>query len=212
MDELSRNTFEMVARSFSNLERTLHENSLALHIKSYDGTDPSLCRHWIDEIEKWAHNSQAVDEDKKNALFITAKKTVSDFIQRYIDENPDCTWLDLRKEVLSNFANISDAAHALDELHNVKQEKDESLSVFLERLRTLSLDAFQEINLEEEGANKLSQRQLVNVFIDGLQSDRIKRKILACECQDLNTAARIAKKELKVERKMNFRVPHQLPK
>ena len=210
MDELSRSTFETVARSFSNLERTLHQNSLALHITSYDGTDPSLCRHWIDEIEKWAYNSQAVDEDKKNALFITAKKTVSDFIQRYIDENPDCTWLDLRKEVLSNFANISDAAHALDELHNVKQEKDESLSVFLERLRTLSLDAFQEINLEEEGANKLSQRQLVNVFIDGLQSDRIKRKILACECQDLNTAARIAKKELKVERKMNLRVPPQL--
>ena len=140
MDELSRSTFDMVARSFSNLEHTLHQNSLAIHITSYDGTDPSLCRHWIDKIEK-----------------------------------------------------------------------GESLSVFLERLHALSLDAFQEINLEEEGANKLSQRQLVNVFIDGPQNDRIKRKILARECQDLNTAARIAKKELGIERKMNLRVPHQLP-
>ena len=102
MDELSRSTFEMVARSFSNLERTLNRNSLALHITSYDGTDPRMCHHWIDEIEKWAHYRQAVDDDKKNALFITAKKTVSDFIQKYLEENRKCTWIDLRKEVLLN--------------------------------------------------------------------------------------------------------------
>ena len=104
MDEITRSTFEMVARSFASLERTLHQNNLALHITSYDGSDPRLCRPWIADVEKWAHHSQADDDDKKNALFITAKRTVSDFIKRYLESNRECSWSALREAVLTHFA------------------------------------------------------------------------------------------------------------
>ena len=111
MDDLSRTTFEMWARSLSSLERTLHQNSLCLglHIANYDGSDPKLCRPWIADVVKWSHHGRADDKDKKYALFISARGAASDFIQRYLKENANCTWHDLRKAVLARFATCADA-------------------------------------------------------------------------------------------------------
>ena len=210
MEDLAAHTaqaFSMVSRSFASLERTMHQHNITQYITPYDGSDSRLCRPWVSEVEKWALHSLADDEAKQSALFITAKKTVSDFIQRYFRTNANPSWSSLKKAVLANFANISDAGHALDELRLIKQDKDESLSVFLERLHSLSIDAFAEVDLNEPGAQRLAQRQLVSFFVEGLQSERVKRKILASECEDLDAAAKIARKESEIDKRMSLRNP-----
>ena len=85
--------------------------------------EPKLCKSWLDEIEKWAIHTVSNDEGKKSALYITAKKTVSDFVSRYLTSNPNCTWAELKKQVLEKFSHICDPSHALDELSNIKQKK-----------------------------------------------------------------------------------------
>ena len=104
MDCRSRNALDMFAKSISKLERQLQANSIAQYITPYDGLDPKLCRPWIADVERWAHHSHADDDDKKNALFITAKRTVSDFIKRYLESNRECSWSALREAVLTHFA------------------------------------------------------------------------------------------------------------
>ena len=114
MDDLSRTTFEMWARSLSSLERTHRHNDLCLHIARYDGSDPKLCQPWIADVVKWSHHGRADDKDKKNALFISARGAASDFIQRYLNENANCSWHDLRKAVLAKFATYADADSVLN--------------------------------------------------------------------------------------------------
>lgn len=66
-------------------------------VQTYDG-DPTLFKNWIKSIEKCAILTDTPPGRIRNIAYQSSKGSVSDFIQRYLDENPDATWNNLKTE------------------------------------------------------------------------------------------------------------------
>ena len=54
------------------------------------------------------------------------------------------TWQELKRQLTLRFAEVTDEQHAFALLQRVRQEKDESVPLFPERLQTLANEAFPE--------------------------------------------------------------------
>ena len=67
---------------------------------------------------------------------------VSDFIQRYLHGNVGSNWGQLKTELTSRFATITDLQHAFVLLPKVKQRTDENVQLYAERLLSLAEEAF----------------------------------------------------------------------
>ena len=99
---------------------------------------------------------------------------VSDFIHRYSTANPDCSWQNLKDELTSRFAEITDSQHAMSILRKTKQKHPESVQIYAERLLGLADDACQGQPLTTPAI----ERQLIEFFIDCVVDNSIARKIL----------------------------------
>ena len=64
----------------------------------------------------------------KLVAYKTSAGSVSDFIERYLTNNPNNTWNQLKTELTMRFAEISDSDQALKILREIKQRKMRLLS------------------------------------------------------------------------------------
>ena len=96
---------------------------------------------------------------------------VSDFIKRYLELNPNATWINMKAELVTKFSEITDAQHAFMLLRKVHQKSGETVQVYAERLLALSEDAF------DNQQGPAVQRQLIDIFVDGLLEDQLKLKV-----------------------------------
>ena len=97
---------------------------------------------------------------------------VSGFIQRYMTANPDNTWAQLNEQLAVRFSDVTDAQMALSLLRRVKQKQDESIQNYSERILSLAEEAY-----HNQGGDPV-ERQLIDIFVDGLINDQLKMKIL----------------------------------
>ena len=95
---------------------------------------------------------------------------VSDFIQRYLHDYVGNNWGQLKTELTSRFAEISDPQHAFVLLRKIKQKSEENVQLYAERLLSLAEKAFTGKN----GRVAAIERQLVGFFVDGLVHDYLK--------------------------------------
>ena len=75
---------------------------------------------------------------------------------------------------MSHFGAIVDSNFALDLLREVRQGHEESVSLYAERIYRLSHHAYTAVEMNYASSYAMTQRQLVNVFIDGLKDKGIK--------------------------------------
>lgn len=97
-------------------------------------------------------------------------------------------WDALKKELSARFAEVTDSQHAFMLLLKCRQNKDENVQVYAERLLNLAEEAF------PEGGPSV-QRQLVGAFADGLASDRLRLKVVRqpSDRSGGNIAARVSR-------------------
>ena len=69
--------------------------------------------------------------------------SVSGFLQRYLTDHPEHTWAQIKMELATRFAEVTDSQHALMLLRKVKLRPEENVQVYAERLLELADDAFQ---------------------------------------------------------------------
>lgn len=100
-----------------------------------------------------------------------------------MNDNPRSKFVGLR------FGKITDSQHALTILRSVKQKPGENIQQYAERLMSLSEVAY-------NGANNAAiEKQLTEIFIDGLKDDHLKLKLLRDRSGSLNEAITIATNE-----------------
>ena len=87
---------------------------------------------------------------------------------RYLSRNPDENWRRVKAELWLCFSEVVDSQHALLLLRKVRQNPNESIQVFAERLLALGEHAFEGIGEE------FVERQMIEFFIDGLYKDQMK--------------------------------------
>jgi hypothetical protein len=77
---------------------------------------------------------------------MTCKRSVGDFIKRYLDETEALksvpSWNDLKKLLKNKFSEITDPQHALTIMRRTKQFDSKSVQLFAECLWQISEDVF----------------------------------------------------------------------
>ena len=106
------------------------------------GGDPKKFRTWIKEVKKYRVVLGANSDCTKTIAYQTAEGPVSDFIQRYSQQNDNVPWDNLKRELTTRFAEITDAQHAMYVLRRTKQKAAETVQLFAERLLELAEDAW----------------------------------------------------------------------
>lgn len=130
-------------------------------IKPYEG-DPKQLKDWVKSIEKCAFLTQCPADRVGLLAFKTSRGAVSDFIQIFLTNAPggQQQWDALKKELSARFAEVTDSQHEFMLLLKCRQNKDENVQVYAERLLNLAEEAFPEVGPSV-------QRQLVGAFADG---------------------------------------------
>ena len=87
---------------------------------------------------------------------------------------------------------------ALSLLRNCKQKAVESIHVFAERLLSLVEEAY-----DNQGGGAV-ERQLIDIFVDGMTNDQLKMKILRDRPDNLQAAIGIATNEQNMRARVNM--------
>ena len=89
---------------------------------------------------------------------------------------------------------MTDAQHAFMLLRRVKQENNENVQIYAERLFSL-----------DEQAHGVTEIQLVGYFIDGLNSDRLKLKVIRDNPTTMADAIGSARQEFNLQQRFQLR-------
>ena len=194
-----------IANQFKGLQTAISVPLLQV-VRSFEG-DPSQFKDWVKEIEKYAHMARLDSTDIPRIVLMTCMGTVGDFVKRYLEEIeskgklPD--WSDLKRLMHKRYAEITDNQRALTELRKIKQAPEESVQFYSERLLRLAEDAYTAPFDEKEYA--FIQKQLVDIFCDGLIYDYLRMKVLRCDPKSYEEAVEIAMKEQNLRKRFNLR-------
>lgn len=185
-----------VGDQMSGLSTAVNAQGVAKVIRSFDG-NPREFKEWIKNIEKYSILTRVPADQVKMVAYQSCKGPVSDFLKRHLAENQGQAWADIKKELTSRFAEVTDNQYALSLLRKVRQKQGESIQVYAERLMTLSEDAF-----DDPAA---AQQQLIGFFIDGLGQDYMKMKIMRANPDSLQAAIKIGNEEQNLRRRFDLR-------
>ena len=193
--------FENLGRQLNNAISIVGTNNISQVVPNFDG-DPKQFKFWIKGIEKYGTLTGEDPNRLKLVAYLTSKNSVSDFICRYLKENPRESWAELKNELSSRFAEIHDSQHAFCLLRSIKQNKGENVQLYAERLLALAEEAFE----GQDGDMRLIERQLIGFFIDGLTHDFLKIKVMRDNPETLQDAVRSAMNEQNLRSRFNLRI------
>ena len=199
-----KNSVETIEKSIVAMAKNITNTNIVNFVTPYEG-QPHLCKTWIKEVDKWATVHVLSDEAKFGALYLTARKNVSDFLSRYFKDNNNPTWENITKSLLTHFSAVTDPSHALDLLQKIKQGKDESLIAYSERIHELAQNAYSDADLGDEATQRLAQRQLAMFFIGGLASQKSRYRCLKKKCATLKDAVSVAREDEDLMRRFGAR-------
>ena len=161
--------------------------------------EPDKFRDWIKSIEKYILLAGGDENQSKRLAYQTSRGAVSDYIHRYMTENPGSTWEELKSELSVRFAEVSDPHHAFTMLRKARQLKHETVQVYAERLYTLAHDAFTKLD------KAVVESQLVGFFIDGLYHDYLRMKLMRENPKTFQLAVQSALTEQNLRKRFNLR-------
>ena len=163
--------FANLTQELTNVSQALTAQGISNIVLRFDG-NPKNYREWIKSIEKYAVLVNVPEARKKLIAYQSSGGAVSGFIQRYMTANPDNTWAQLKEQLAVRFSDVTDAQMALSLLRRVKQKQGESIQNYSERILSLAEEAY-----NNQGGNAV-ERQLIDIFVDGLTNNQLKMKIL----------------------------------
>lgn len=180
--------FQNLTRELSNVASTLTTQGIATNIPKFDG-NPKKFREWVKAIDKYAVLLNIHDDRKKLMAFQSSSGAVSGFIQRYMTANPNNNWNQLKTQLAVRFSEVTDPQFALSLLRKTKQKPGENIQLYAERILSLAEEAF----LGQGG--DVIERELIDIFIDGLSNDQLKLKLLRDRADTLQGATGVATNE-----------------
>ena len=112
--------------------------------------------------------------------------------------NAACTWTQLQQQFAVRFSDVTDPQMALSMLRKVKQKQGETIHNYSDRILTLAEDAY-----GNQGGNA-AERNLIDIFVDGLLNDHLKMKILRDQPITLQAAIAVAVNEQNLRNTVNI--------
>lgn len=192
------NVLRNVGEQMAGLSTTMGAQGVAKIIKPFDGNAKEY-KEWVKSIEKYALLTRVPADQVKMVAYQSSKGPVSDFLKRYLEANAAHTWAQVKTELSTRFAEVTDSQHALMLLRKVKQKQEESIQVYAERLMALGEEAF------PNQVNVAVDQQLIGFFIDGLLHDYMKMKVMRENPATLQAAITTATNEQNLRKRFALR-------
>ena len=192
--------FEGLSGALGALTTTVGAQGVGNEIDVYSG-EPKGFKDWNKSIEKYALLTNADGAKTKCITYQASKGAVSDFIHRYITANPNHTWAQVKNELSARFSEIQDSQHAFTILRQTRQKPHETVQVFAERLFALAQEAF----AGQQGGLAAVENQMIGFFVDGLQHDYLKMKILHDNPNTFQAAVTVAMNEQNLCKRFDLR-------
>lgn len=180
--------FQNLRLELANISQVIAANGISQSISKFDG-NPKQFREWVKSIEKYATLAGVPDGRIKLLAYQTSGGAVSGFINRYITANPTNTWEQMKEQLSVRFSDVADAQMALSLLRRVKQKHGENIHAYAEKILALAEQAY-----NNQGGEAV-ERQLIDIFADGLVNDQLKIKIFREQPNTLQGAVGIATNE-----------------
>ena len=162
---------------------------------------------WIFEIEKTSKIHGLSDESTCSLAWDRCKGIVSKFIARRREESLDLTWSELKADLGKVFGQFVDKGHAFTQLTGIVQGKYEDIYSYIERMLRL-VDLAYEKNLKSLD-DELVQWQLITIFMEGLRSCELKRRIYKKNVKKLQEAINIVKEDELSKKRFPDSVPEE---
>lgn len=178
-------TLEAIVKTLATHLQTaatsMQSSNLHNTVTQFQG-NPRHYRTWIGQLQKYFNMNDLTDAQKRMAAYQTCEDSVSDFVGRYLQDNPRNVWEDLQRELAVRFSEVTDPRAAMTMLKRVRQNPGEDLHTFAERVQKLSEQASMGV---DQRANQLF---VVDAFVDGLSNEQFKFKILRDQPRTLKDA------------------------
>ena len=162
-----------LVQQLRKLELQLEVQNAIKGVNIFNG-ETKRFKRWIKDVEKYGMLVHANDEGLIRAAFQGAGGHVSDHIQRWMSLQPQGTWGQLKHDLRSRYGETADDGQARAVLRKCKQQPQETVIMYSERIRDLSADAYPGQDIDQP----LIAGELIQIFIDGLKSSGIARRII----------------------------------
>jgi hypothetical protein len=176
-------------------------------VHKFDG-DSRNFRTWVNEIERYQQIARLSDGDVPQIAHVTCAGPVADYIKRYFQDvktrHEQVSWEILKILLQRRFGDDTDTHQALAVLRQISQKHGEPVQVYGERFLKVAELAYPDAQAHQE-TKDFVQRQLVDIFIDGIGPDYLRLKLLREAPHTFERALGLAMKEQNLRRRHNMR-------
>lgn len=173
---------------FDKLHMELKTGNVVSSMRTFDGEGQTKFTEWLRDMEKAKVITGADDENMRRLAAQTLHGSASEFVIRVTKESPRITWVELRSQLRKRFSDLADVQFARQALKRLKQGLSEGTHNFAERIRIAAEEAFP----GEDPNTATIQVTMIEVFIDGLGSDYVAKKLIKLKPDTLKKAVEIA--------------------
>lgn len=191
---------DLFRNSFHQLQLELRTQGLVSHVRTCSGESHKGFRAWLKDMDRVGLSINYDNDRMKSLALQTLNGPASEFTTRHIRENPDITWPELRNHLAGRFSDLADTQIAKFQLRQLRQNSQESVQTFSERIRDLSDQIYSPAELQ----TAVVQAMLRDVFVDGIKDDSIARKLIRESPATLNDAVTLATAEQQTNRTLKL--------
>ena len=187
---------QVLADQFTRLENEIRAEGISRDSKTYNGEGTKKLKEWVKEMDKYERIINGDQARMRTFAIMTLTGLAGDYLRRVLTAHPQATWNDIKDAIIARFSDLADQHYALRKLKQVKQGTGESVQAYGERVLNLAEDAH-----PGQPANQpVLQRELIDVFIEGLTDDGVVRRLLRNRPADIFAAIDSAMEEQQVSR------------
>ena len=179
---------QMWSHHFDKLHMELKTGNVLSSMKTFDGEGQSKFTEWLRDMEKAKVITAADDDNMRRLAAQTLHGPASEFVIRLTKETPRITWLELKNQLRKRFSDLADSQFARQALKRLKQGTGESTHNFAERIRIAAEEAYPGEDLNAP----VIQGSMIEVFIDGIGSDHVARKLIKAKPDTLKRAVEVS--------------------
>lgn len=220
-EQVDQNDQENGRKTYRASRQPLDEDDMIGHLKALQnalsvplfqiiepfGGNPMCYKKWVKEIQRYAQLTKLEDKDITRIAYVSCKGPPADFIKRYIEETEEndreLSWNDLQRLLKKRFDEITDEQQALSILRRMRQFPEESVQLYSERFLRVADEAYPDSKNDQTKA--FIQAQMTGTFIDGLNQDYLKMKLLREAPKTFEDAVELAVREQNLRKRFNLR-------
>ena len=148
---------------------------------------------WLDLLDKMKLIYDLDDKSIVTLAYMKSTGTAARMICRIRKENPTWNWDTFKVQMRQIFSKMVNSEHWTTKLWQLKQRTNEEIYAFIERLY-YTIERAYGTDWEILQGNLLNS-QLITVFLEGLKSEELKRKIFRKDVKTLKEAVDFATKD-----------------